>query len=169
MKKCLLVLLLFVSVNLPAAPAKSSINHLYPDYMISAGLGFAVSGLAGFALSGGFLTGPFAKAPEIYIGADVGLDLIGAFGLGATILHLLPTGVYRFKTSNPKWIPYAGLSMGPSIVMGGLSYVAFAFLPRGGVDYILSNTIALNGDLKMGVVGIGGFYFRPTVNVVFYF
>jgi hypothetical protein len=175
MKKSLLVLLLLVSVSLQAAPGKksspSNINHLYPDYMVTAGLGFAIAGgFAGFAISAGFLTGPFEKAPEIYIGADLGLDLVGAFGFGATIIHLLPTGVYRFKTSNSKWIPYAGLSIGPSIVsvLGG-SYVGFAFLPRGGVDYIVSNNIAINADLKMGVVGLNGFYFKPTANVVFYF
>jgi hypothetical protein len=138
--------------------------------MVTAGLGFAIAGgFGGFALSGGFLTGPFEKAPEIYIGADVGLDLIGAFGFGLTLIHLLPTAVYRFKTSNSKWIPYAGLSIGPTIVTGAIGYVAFSFLPRGGVDYIVSNNIAINADLKMGVVGLNGFYFKPTANVVFYF
>ncbi len=155
-----------------------------PDLLI-------IPGGAGFGVTAHAVT-PITRTLPILVGVETGIDFgagggvsnnifgtTGVTGGGATVIHLLATGIYRIDiASAPKIHPYVGLSMGPAFAFGsdvmfrnttiaqGRTSVQFEALLRPGVAFDLSQKVSLLVEPKIGIFG-GDFMFKPVVAASF--
>ena len=150
------------------------------------------SGSLGYGLNATVVS-QLTDAP-LYVGLDFALDF-WAFdtpkgpGLpaGTTMdrsvvgIQFTPTILYRFDPASPYHIyPYFGFSVGPNfqvfrqrtidsaqsqVKSASDTNVLFELLVRPGVDFNLTDTVALNAEAKFGVLD-WDFIFLPQVNFV---
>ena len=167
------IVLLVAALGLPCiANAQDNAWH-QKDMVISAGVGFGMSGLYGTSslptIFGAFETG---VAPKITIGGIVAYSTSSDdFGYGKwtySYVVIEARGAYHFLEHNPKWDVYAGAGVGYNIVSSSVtwndptygslfggryaasaSYLLFDIF--GGARYWFSPKFAAMGEIGYGI------------------
>lgn len=165
---CVVIGLHFGTVAQAAKQQPASL-HSSATYSISPGLAFfgnvvgpSVNSYVGFAPIQGH---------DFYVGGDLGIAFFfpSAFVMD---ISLLPSAWYQFRLpANNKISLVAGVSFGPSIIVGSgggvtAAGVTYEFLFRPGFLMETSDGMLMGADLKFGVIG-GTFIFKPQFNIVF--
>jgi len=164
----------------PVSDTSRKISNFPLDVSVGTGLGF-MSGSTAFLLNAGITTEVSPELP-LWVGFDTGFNFWGStLSTSTTGIQLLPTAVYKIALPSTDRIrPFAGLSMGPNILVsstslssGGLTInsssstrVVFEILFRPGVEFDLSHLIALTFEPKFGILD-GHFIFAPQAACVF--
>lgn len=109
-------------------------------------------------------------AHELYLGADLGLDLFFPNGFLMNI-SLLPAAWYQIRfPHNDNFRLVVGLAFGPTILVGGSGTlsggVTYEFLFRPGFLFRTAENMLVGADLKFGVVS-SVFVFKPQFNMIF--